>query len=170
MSRRWKRHWSTISIRLFNETWSTIGWSQSNPNTTSTAPRYKYGDSEHVNKYKNLILKFHENGKLAVTAVQNLRSDGKWNEREWRMFLPLGLAISNHRSVQLLHFPPDYSLPAQDYLGSKTSQRWVDLLEANGIPLEEVTLYENILDIAPIAAPSNAGSQLKHTTAISRIM
>jgi hypothetical protein len=122
-----------------------------------------YGDSEHVNKYKNLILKFHENGKLAVTAVQNLRSDGKWNEGEWRMFLPLGLAISNHRSVQLLHFPPDYSLPAQDYLGSKTSQRWEDLLEANGVPLEEVTLYESILDIAPIAAPSNAGSQLKHT-------
>ena len=28
------------------------------------------GDSEHVNKYKNLILKFHENGKLDVTAVQ----------------------------------------------------------------------------------------------------
>ena len=73
------------------------------------------------------------------------------------MFLPLVLAVSNHRSVQLLHFPPDY---AQDYLGSKTSQRREDLLKANGVPLEEVTLYESILDIAPIAAPSNAAQTL----------
>ena len=122
-----------------------------------------HGDSEHVNKYKNLILKFHENGKLAIKAVQNLKKDGKWNDKEWRMFLPLGLALSNHRSVQLLHFPPDYSLPDQDYLGSKTSKRWEELLKINSVPSNEITLYESILDIAPIAAPANAGSQLKPT-------
>ena len=121
------------------------------------------GDSEHVNKYESLILKFHENGKLAIAAEEKLRRDGKWNEEEWRLFLPLGLAITNHCSVQLLHFPPDYSLPDQDYLGSKTSQRWEDLLEINKVSSQEMTLFETILDIAPIAAPSNAGSQLKDT-------
>ena len=121
------------------------------------------GDSQEVKEYEPLQTRFLEYGKLVVRGVDELRRDGKWNEEEWRMFLPHGLAINNHRSVQLLNFPPDYSLWEQDYLGSRTSQRWEELLILNGIPQSEVTLYESILDIAPIAAPSNAGSQLTGT-------
>ena len=121
------------------------------------------GDSQQVQEYEVLQTRFLENGKLALQGVNELREDGKWNEEEWRMYLPLGLAISNQRSVQLLHFPPDYSLSQQDYLGSKTSQRWEELLVLNDVSQSEVTLYETILDIVPIAAPANAGSQLKDT-------
>ncbi|XP_065901428.1 uncharacterized protein [Dysidea avara] len=121
------------------------------------------GDSHQIKEYSILMTKFLENGKSALQGVEKLKAVGKWNEEEWRMFLPLGLAICNHRSVQLLHFPPDYSLPQQDYLGSKTSKRWEELLLLNNVPQSEVTLYETILDIAPIAAPASAGSQLKET-------
>jgi hypothetical protein len=60
-----------------------------------------------------------------------------------------------------LHFPPDYSLTqAQDYLKSATSDRWATLLTVNGIPAEQTPGYQTIIDIAPIAAPSNAGKDL----------
>jgi hypothetical protein len=121
------------------------------------------GDSESVNDYQGQITTFLQNGTLAAKAVTELKAAGKWNDDEWRMFLPLGLSIVNQRSVQLLHFPPDYSLPDQDYLNSKTSQRWEKLLELNSVASEDVTLYESILDVAPIAAPASAGSSLSDT-------
>ncbi len=121
------------------------------------------GDSESVDNYKGQITTFLENGTLAAKAVTELKAAGKWNDSEWRMFLPLGLSIVNQRSVQLLHFPPDYSLPEQDYLNSKTSKRWEELLELNSVAAADVTLYESILDVAPIAAPASAGSSLSDT-------
>lgn len=121
------------------------------------------GDTQAVNDYQGQITTFLQNGTLAAKAVTELKAAGKWNDEEWRMFLPLGLSIVNQRSVQLLHFPPDYSLPDQDYLNSKTSQRWEKLLELNSVASEDVTLYESILDVAPIAAPASAGSSLSDT-------
>ena len=121
------------------------------------------GDSDHVTEYNRMISTLLQNGLLAVKAVTQLKKDYIWNNEEWRLFLPHGLAISNHRSVQLLHFPPDYSLSDQNYLGSKTSQRWEELLKLNNVPSNEVTLYESILDIAPIAAPSRVGKTLYET-------
>ena len=75
------------------------------------------GDSDHVTEYNRTISTLLQNGLLAVKAVTQLKKDNIWNNEEWRLFLPHGLAISNHRSVQLLHFPPDYSLSDQNYLG-----------------------------------------------------
>ncbi len=121
------------------------------------------GDSASVDNYKGQITTFLDNGTLAAKAVTELKAAGKWNDSEWRMFLPLGLSIVNQRSVQLLHFPPDYSLPEQDYLNSKTSKRWEELLELNSVAATDVTLYESILDVAPIAAPASAGSSLSDT-------
>ena len=121
------------------------------------------GDSEHVNEYENLITKFLEIGKLAIAAMESMKKAGEWNEEEWRIFLPLGLAISNHRSVQLLRNPTDYSLTDQDYLDSKTSQRWEELLKINNVPASEVSLYESILDIAPIATSFDAGLHIDGT-------
>ena len=121
------------------------------------------GDGEHVTNYEEQINSFLSSGRLALQAVSDLKRDKIWNENDWRFFLPHGLSITRQRSVQLLHFPPDYSLTEQDYLNSKTSKRWEELLELNNVRLEDVTLYEAILDIAPIAAPANVGSTLSDT-------
>ncbi len=121
------------------------------------------GDSKTVDDYSLQLTTFLANGQLAAKAVQDLKTAGKWDAKDWRFFLPLGLSIVNQRSVQLLHFPPDYSLPDQDYLNSKTSQRWEQLLTLNNVPQQDVTLYESILDVAPIAAPASAGGTLSDT-------
>ncbi len=102
-------------------------------------------------------------GDLAYQGASKLNTDGKW-QYDWYFFLPLGMALENRRSVELLHFPPDYSLTqAQDYLESKTTDRWAELLEQNGVPLEQTPAYQTIIDIAPIAAPASAGSTLADT-------
>ncbi|PRA26406.1 hypothetical protein [Pseudomonas poae] len=99
---------------------------------------------------------------LAYEGASNLNSNGKW-AYNWYLFLPLGMALENRKSVELLHFPPDYSLTqAQDYLESATTDRWAALLTDNGIPATETPAYQTIIDIAPIAAPSNAGKDLEN--------
>ncbi|WPN58956.1 hypothetical protein [Pseudomonas sp. P9_31] len=100
-------------------------------------------------------------GDLAYNGASKLSADGKWTYN-WYLFLPLGMALENRKSVELLHFPPDYSLTqAQDYLESKTTDRWAALLTANNIPADQTPAYQTIIDIAPIAAPSTAGKDLE---------
>ncbi|KIF62615.1 hypothetical protein [Pseudomonas fluorescens] len=100
-------------------------------------------------------------GDLAYTGASKLNADGKW-AYSWYLFLPLGMALENRKSVELLHFPPDYSLTqAQDYLSSNTTDRWAALLTDNGIPAEQTPAYQTIVDIAPIAAPASAGKDLE---------
>lgn len=100
-------------------------------------------------------------GDLAHAGANKLNADSKW-AYNWYLFLPLGMALENRKSVELLHFPPDYSLTqAQDYLESKTTDRWATLLTANGIAAEQTPAYQTIIDIAPIAAPSTAGKDLE---------
>ena len=45
---------------------------------------------------------------LAYQGASRLNSDGKW-AYNWYLFLPLGMALENRKSIELLHFPPDYS-------------------------------------------------------------
>lgn len=100
-------------------------------------------------------------GELAYAGAKLLNKDGKW-QYNWSLFLPLGMALDNRKSVELLHFPPDYSLTqAQDYLESSTTNRWADLLTQNGINAAQTPAFQTIIDIAPIAAPANAGSALE---------
>jgi hypothetical protein len=100
-------------------------------------------------------------GDLAYNGATKLNNDKKW-AYNWYLFLPLGMALENRKSVELLHFPPDYSLTqAQDYLESATTDRWATLLTANGIAADQTPAYQTIIDIAPIAAPSNAGQALE---------
>ncbi|MDU9392172.1 hypothetical protein [Pseudomonas sp. zfem002] len=102
-----------------------------------------------------------DTGELAYNGAQKLNGDGKW-AYNWYLFLPLGMALENRRSIELLHFPPDYSLTqAQDYLRSNTTDRWASLLTFNGIPAEKTPAYQTIVDIAPIAAPASAGKDLE---------
>ncbi|WP_085684840.1 MULTISPECIES: hypothetical protein [unclassified Pseudomonas] len=100
-------------------------------------------------------------GDLAYNGASKLNADGKW-AYSWYLFLPLGMALENRKSVELLHFPPDYSLTqAQDYLRSNTTDRWAALLTDNGIPDDQTPAYQTIIDIAPIAAPASAGKDLE---------
>jgi len=113
------------------------------------------------NSYEKPLAALLDAGDLAYNGASKLNADGKW-AYSWYLFLPLGMALENRRSVELLHFPPDYSLTqAQDYLKSATTDRWASLLTVNGIPAEQTPAFQTIIDIAPIAAPSNAGKDLE---------
>jgi hypothetical protein len=111
--------------------------------------------------YGQPLLQLLDAGDLAYQGASQLNRDGKW-QYNWYFFLPLGMALDNRKSVELLHFPPDYSLTqAQDYLRSSTTDRWAALLSYNGIRPEHTPGYQTIVDIAPIAAPASAGSTLE---------
>lgn len=113
--------------------------------------------------YGQRILSFLDAGDLAFAGAKELNAAGKW-KFNWLFFLPLGMAVENHRSVELLHFPPDYSLTqAQNYLESATTDRWAELLTVNGIEASDTPKYQTIVDIAPIAAPASAGKELEGT-------
>jgi hypothetical protein len=121
------------------------------------------GDAAPV--YKEYLPKFLEIGNLAFRASQNVHADKKWRYN-WRFFLPLGLAMTRHYTVQLMHFPPDYILgQEQDHLAARTTKRWGSLLQINHnnnnstgvVVMEDQDRYQTILDILPIAAPSRDG-------------
>jgi hypothetical protein len=110
--------------------------------------------------YAAMLGPFLAAGAQALGASQDVHKNKKWRYN-WRFLLPLGLSMARHRSVQLLHFPPDYVLTRdQDYLSASTTMRWAELLIVNGVPARDVPLYQNIIDIAPIAAPSDDGKNL----------
>ncbi len=95
-------------------------------------------------------------GQKALDATDAIRKAGGW-QPTWSFFLPLGLAMTRNVSVELLHFPPDYSLTSQDYLNSTTTDRWASLLVINSADKGQTPRYQAITDIDPIAAPANAG-------------
>jgi hypothetical protein len=121
-----------------------------------------YADISGVPKgYEKPLAALLDAGDLAYTGAKKLNADSKW-AYNWYLFLPLGMALENRKSVELLHFPPDYSLTqAQDYLRSATTDRWATLLTDNGIPAAQTPGYQTIIDIAPIAAPATAGKDLE---------
>jgi hypothetical protein len=121
-----------------------------------------YADISGVPKgYEKPLAALLDAGDLAYTGAKKLNADRIW-AYNWYLFLPLGMALENRKSVELLHFPPDYSLTqAQDYLRSATTDRWATLLTDNGIPANQTPGYQTIIDIAPIAAPASAGKDLE---------
>jgi hypothetical protein len=60
-----------------------------------------------------------------------------------------------------MKFPPRSLLTKQDYLDSRTTRRWWELLALNGVPDEERARYSCILDIVPVAAPARDGEKLR---------
>jgi hypothetical protein len=113
--------------------------------------------------YAEPLRKLLDSGELAYRGATQLNKDGKW-KFDWYFFLPLGMALENRRSIQLLHFPPDYVLTkVQDYLVAATTVRWAELLTFNGVAAAQTSEYQVIIDIAPIAAPSDAGKELEGT-------
>ncbi|UXH39350.1 hypothetical protein [Pseudomonas promysalinigenes] len=119
--------------------------------------------SDVPSDYAEPLRKLLDSGELAYEGATRLNKDGKWSY-DWYLFLPLGMALQNRRSIELLHFPPDYSLTqAQDYLRSNTTDRWAQLLTFNGVDASQTPAYQTIIDIAPIAAPASAGDALTGT-------
>ncbi len=110
--------------------------------------------------YAGLLPQYLASGALALSGSRKLRAQGKWRYN-WRFFLPHGVSMTEHMSVQLLHFPPDYVLERdQDYLLAHTTLRWAELLVENGAAAATTDRFQNIIDIAPIAAPSDDGKNL----------
>jgi hypothetical protein len=110
--------------------------------------------------YAEMLPKYLSIGQLGLDGSRSLRAQNKWRYN-WKFFLPHGVAMTRHLSVQLLHFPPDYVLERdQDYLLAHTTLRWAELLVENGANPTTTAQFQNIIDIAPIAAPSNDGKNL----------
>jgi hypothetical protein len=117
--------------------------------------------------YAKILPKYLEAGRLGLKGARELLKPDPDNENRilwrfnWRFFLPHGVAMTQHHTVQLLHFPPDTVLLAeQDYLAASTTERWAELLKENGAPKDTVDRFQNIIDIAPIAAPHKDGEKL----------
>ncbi len=116
--------------------------------------------AEAPQMYVQALARFLEIGKTGWECSKMNAVEQNWHYN-WRFFLPLGLAMVNHKSVQLLHFPPDSVLERdQDYLKASTTRRWAKLLIANGVPAAETDVYQNIVDIAPVSAPAADGVNL----------
>ncbi len=115
--------------------------------------------ADGAQQYASLIQQFLRNGKIAWDTAQAIMARGQWHA-SWRSFLPLGLALRQQHSVQLLHFPPTTALLTMDYLGDATSERWQGLLNVNGVRNDSAALYETIVDVVPIAAPDTSGNSL----------
>jgi hypothetical protein len=112
--------------------------------------------------YGEPLKAFLDAGDLAYAGARKLNSAGKW-AYNWSLLLPLGLALENRKSIQLLHFPPDYTLTKdQDYLVANTTLRWASLLSINGVATAQAPAYQTTIDIVPIAAPATAGSDFKN--------
>jgi len=109
--------------------------------------------------YAKVLGEFLTDGDKAYSATLAIQKDGRW-QSDWRFFLPWGLAMTLNPTIELLHFPPDYSLTGQDYLNAKTTERWGDLLAYMGVAKDKTDAYQAIVDIAPIAAPASAGSAI----------
>ena len=137
------------------------GYPQANVRVTRNGEHIHANFDGTPTDYGKSLLQLLDAGDLAYQGASQLNSDGKW-QYNWYFFLPLGMALENRKSVELLHFPPDYSLTqAQDYLRSSTTDRWASLLSFNGVQPEHTPAYQTIIDIAPIAAPASAGSALE---------
>lgn len=84
---------------------------------------------------------------------------GKWSEK-WKFLLPLGLPLEFGSAVEIMDFPPVSLIKKQDYLNSKTTNRWWELLQLNGVAVPDLARFSCIVDIVPVAAPANDGKTL----------
>jgi hypothetical protein len=98
-------------------------------------------------------------GKIGLQDADAFRASGKW-DANWRFFLPLGVPMAFARAVEIMDFPPLTLISNQDYLKSKTTSRWWELLILNGVSDADKALYSCILDLVPVAAPASDGTKL----------
>ena len=106
---------------------------------------------------------------LALAGADACRRTPAWNPMAgfpvnkhdgpsiWTPCLPLGLPLSQHRAVTLMHYPPIVAYKNADYLDNMTLRRWAQLLLCAGV--EQPERYHSILDVNPIAAPGSGESE-----------
>ncbi len=134
----------------------------------SWAQAYRNGNGEYrlkitsprddVSAYQTVIPAYIAAGQQALASYYaNIPASAR---EGWEFLLPFGLAMANVQSIQLLHFPPLETFTYKDYLYSPTNRRWECLLAQNGFNGANNTPVERIVDVAPIAAPGGAGSEL----------
>jgi hypothetical protein len=121
--------------------------------------RITAADADVVNQIARRYQAFFDIGKIGLQDVAAFRDSGKWDAK-WQFFLPLGVPIAFARAVEIMDFPPLTLITNQDYLRSKTTSRWWELLILNGVSEADKALYSCILDIVPVAAPASDGVKL----------
>ena len=109
-------------------------------------------------------------GGQALNGVDTCKAMGQvcWNpmrgfgsgkyESKWDIFMPVGLPMVSQKIIMLLHYPPYVSLEDHDYLKNNTMYRWERMLDSVGVDKADISLYESIIDINPIAAPGSGQS------------
>jgi hypothetical protein len=102
---------------------------------------------------------FFSLGLKGFSQSKSFQKTGKWSAR-WKFFLPLGLPLEFGAAVEIMDFPPISLIKKQDYLNSKTTSRWWELLQLNGVPQKKLARFSCIVDIVPVAAPANDGKTL----------
>lgn len=98
-------------------------------------------------------------GLKAFALCGDFQKTGKWSAK-WKFLLPLGLPLEFGSAVEIMDFPPLSLIKKQDYLNSKTTNRWWELLQLNGVAPTDLARYSCIVDIVPVAAPANDGKAL----------
>lgn len=116
-------------------------------------------DDENAQSFKEFFEKFLNVGDIGLRLTKEFQKTGKWNET-WRFLLPIGMAMGNSLTIEMMDFPPVSLLSRQDYLISQTTKRWKDLLALNQVAFEDLDKYSAILDIVPVAAPASGGRVL----------
>ncbi len=104
-------------------------------------------------------LSFFELGLKGADLYREFQKTGK-SSPKWRFLLPLGLPLEFGSAVEIMDFPPISLIKKQDYLNSKTTNRWWELLQLNGVGPAELARFSCIVDIVPVAAPANDGKVL----------
>ena len=114
-------------------------------------------------RYTKLLPQFLSNCALGIADIATIKQAAPtlWDPQNdgWRFMPPLGLPLLNQKSAQLFHYPPMNLLnPSQDYLDDAVPTRWAELMQANGVTsMDEIVLYERLIDCAPIAASDDQG-------------
>jgi hypothetical protein len=121
--------------------------------------RISADDADAIRQIARRYQAFFDIGKIGLQDVAAFRDSGKW-DANWQFFLPLGVPIAFAKAVEIMDFPPLTLITNQDYLRSKTTSRWWELLFLNGVSEADKALYSCILDIVPVAAPASDGVKL----------
>lgn len=102
---------------------------------------------------------FFDIGLVGFSDADAFKASGGW-DATWKFLLPLGVPIAFANAVEVMDFPPLTLIKNQDYLNSKTTSRWWELLIINGVSDGDKARYSCICDIVPVAAKASDGSVL----------
>lgn len=120
---------------------------------------FEHPDNEVGKRTVSRYEKFFSLGLRGFAQSKDFQQTGKWSDK-WKFLLPLGLPLEFGTAVEIMDFPPVSLIKKQDYLNSKTTNRWWELLQLNGVLQQDLARFSCIVDIVPVAAPANDGKAL----------